>query len=128
MKKLTLLLSVLFAASTAFAGETAAPATEAAEAPAAEAKAADAKPATHEVADVEIVSVDPVKSTITIKTEKGEETAAVEGKAQAGLKDLKPGQKVTLVCQDDAKGDHKSVTEIKAPAAAEEAESEATIE
>jgi hypothetical protein len=116
MKKLTLLLAVVFAAATAFAGE-AAPATEAAEKPAAEAKAATASK-THDV-EVEVVSADTMKNTITIKGEKGEQTAPVEGaKAQADLKTVKAGQKVTLTCLDDEKGGHKAVTAIKTTAVA----------
>jgi hypothetical protein len=116
MKKLTLLLAVVFAAATAFAGE--APAA-AAEKPAAKAEAKAATTGkTHDV-EVEVVSADTTKNTITIKGEKGESTAPVEGaKAQADLKNVKPGQKVTLTCQDDEKGGHKAVTAIKTTAAA----------
>ena len=109
------LLSIAFVlvAGAAWAGETAA--APAAAAPVVE--KAVAKATTHEV-EAEIVSVDIEKSTLTIKTEKGQATAPAEGKAVASLKELKPGQKVTVVCQDDEKGEHKSVTEIKlAPAA-----------
>jgi len=113
MRMLTLLsIALVLVAGAAWAGETTtAPAAPAAAAPAAPA----AKATTHEV-QAEIVSVDVEKSTITIKTEKGQATAPAEGKAVASLKDLKPGQKVTLVCLDDEKGAHKSVTEIKEPA------------
>ena len=128
MKKLTMLLSVLLAAGLAYAGDDkkvdaketkAAVKAEAKDVKAevkAEAKDAKAALQTHEV-DAEVVSVDSQKGTITIKTEKGESTAPVEGKAQASLKDVKPGQKITVVCRDDDKGGHKAVTEIKTKAA-----------
>src|SRR5262245_38824027 len=108
MKTLTLLLSLVFAAGFTFAGEAAKPAADTK-------AAAKATLNTHEV-DAEVVSVDAEKNTITLKTEKGESKAPVEGKAVASLKDLKPGQKVTVVCRDDEKGAHQAVTEIKAPA------------
>jgi len=125
MKKFTVLLSVVFAASLAYAGDAKDATKEAAKDVKAgvkdaksEVKAevketkADAKKLTHEV-EAEVVSVDSVKGTITIKTEKGESTAPIEGKAIAEVKDVKPGQKVTLICRDDAKGEHKAVSEIK---------------
>jgi hypothetical protein len=123
MKKPTMLLAVLLAAGFAYAGEGSkevkSDVKDAAGSVKAEAKetVADAKAAvkTHEV-EAEVVSVDSAKSTITLKTEKGESTAPVEGKAQASLKDVKPGQKITAVCRDDEKGAHKAVTEIKTKA------------
>ena len=157
MKKLTVLLSVLFAASLSYAdvkdtkddanakakqtqADVKAKASDAkddANAKAAEtqaevkAKAKDAKADANAKAkdaqadakskaakmthafEAEIVSVDSAKNTITVKTDKGESTAPVEGKAVAEVKTVKPGQKVTLVCRDDEKGEHKAVTEIK---------------
>jgi hypothetical protein len=135
MKKSALLLSFVFVAGFAVADEAkkpeapvAAPAKVAAEAKPAVAPAvsapADAKVAakaeavvagkTHEVA-AEIVSADAVKNTLTIKGEKADMTVPVEGeKAQASLKTVKAGDKVTLTCQDDAKGAHKSVIAIAA--------------
>ncbi len=113
MKQLALILSLALAAGVAFAGENTA-STGAAKAP--EVKAAKAAPAkTHDVA-AEVVSIDTAKNTITAKTgEKGEEsTAPVEGaKTQAVLKTLKAGQKVTLTCRDNDKGEHEAVTAIK---------------
>jgi hypothetical protein len=117
MKKLTLLLAVVFAAATSFAGETAPAAAAEKPAAKAEAKAATAGK-THDV-EVEVVSADTTKNTITIKGEKGEQTAPVEGaKAQADLKTVKAGQKVTVTCTDDEKGAHKAVTAIKTSAVA----------
>jgi hypothetical protein len=116
MKKLTLLLSLVFATGVAFAAD--APTTTEKSKPAAKAETTDAKaPATakmthHKVA-AEVVSVDAAKNTITIKTDKGENTAPVEGaKAQAELKSLKAGEKVTVTCRDE-NGEHKAVTAIK---------------
>lgn len=99
MKKFALLLAFVFAAGIASAEEK---------------KAEAVKPAgkTHEVS-VEIVSVDPVAKTVTIKGEKGNTTVAVEEKAVVQVKDLKAGQKVTLICLDDATGAHKAVAGVK---------------
>ena len=127
MKKLTTLLAVMFAATLAYAGDKDKDTTkeiksevkETAKDVKAEAKEtkseikADMKSAKSHDVEAEIVSVDSVKNTITLKTTKGESTAPVEGKAQISLKDLKPGQKVTVTCRDDEKGEHKAVTEIK---------------
>jgi hypothetical protein len=129
MTKPTMLLAVLLAAGLAYAGEGSkdkevkSDVKDAAGSVKAEAKetVSDAKAAlkTHEV-EAEVVSVDSAKSTITLKTEKGESTAPVEGKAQASLKDVKPGQKITAVCRDDEKGAHQAVTEIKLKTSATE--------
>jgi hypothetical protein len=70
-------------------------------------------------AEAEVVSVDGEKKTVTLKTAAGESTAPVDEKAQANLADLKPGQKVTVVCRDDEKGEHKAVAEIKTTPPAE---------
>jgi Cu/Ag efflux protein CusF len=118
MKKFALLLSLVFVAGVALAQEAAKPAEKAA----APAKAAEKAPAwkTHEVT-AEVISVDTVKNTITLKGEKGDKdnhTAPVEGKAQASLKSIKAGEKVTVTCRDNEKGEHQAVTEIKAAPAA----------
>ena len=61
-----------------------------------------------------VVSIDIENSKITIKDEKGEEkTAPVMDKAVEELKGLKAGDKVTLTCQDNEKGEHEGVTAIK---------------
>jgi hypothetical protein len=114
MKKFAMLMSLVFVAGVAFAQEAAKPAEKAA-APAT--AAAEKAPAgkTHEVT-AEVVSVDTVKNTITLKGEKGNNTAPVEGKAQASLKSIKAGEKVTVTCRDNEKGEHQAVTAIK-PAA-----------
>jgi hypothetical protein len=60
-----------------------------------------------------IVSVDIEHKMLTIKDEKGEEkTAPVLEGAVAQLKGLKAGDKVTLTCEDDEKGQHKGVAKI----------------
>jgi hypothetical protein len=64
--------------------------------------------------NAEIVSVDATAKTITIKDEKGEQhTAPVLGDAVASLATVKAGDKVTLTCLDDDKGQHQGVTAIK---------------
>ena len=131
MKKLAMLLSLVFVAGVAVAEEAtkpeagAAPAATTADAatPAETAKPAEAKAAkaaksaeklagkTHEVA-AEVVSVDAVKSTLTIKGESGDKTVPVDTKAAASLKDVKAGDKVNLTCWDDAAGVHQKVVAI----------------
>jgi hypothetical protein len=113
MKRFALLLSLIFVAGVAVAQ------TKPAEKPAAPAKAAEKAPAakTHEVT-AEVVSVDTVKNTITLKGEKGNNTAPVEGKALASLKTVKAGEKVTVTCRDNEKGEHQAITEIKPAATA----------
>lgn len=111
MKKFALLLSFVVVAGAAFAEEPKAAAAEKAPATAvAHHKAIAGK--THEVA-AEVVSADTAKNTLTIKGEKGDTTVPVEGaKAKASLKAVQPGEKVTLTCRDNAKGEHKAVTAI----------------
>ena len=75
--------------------------------------AATATDKSHHQVTAEIVSVDTAKNTITIKGSDGmEKTASVEGSAVAALKALRPGEKVTLTCRDNEKGEHKAVTAI----------------
>ncbi len=125
MKKFALLLSLVFVAGLAVADEAKkaeAPKTpEQAAAAKTEAKAETAKAAadkgkTHEVT-AEVISVDAEKNTITIKGEKENKTAPVDAKAAGALKTVKAGDKVTLTCWDNAKGEHVKVIAI-APAKA----------
>src|SRR5262245_25444661 len=99
MKKFALLLALVFAAGIASAEE----------------KQLAATGKTHEVS-AEIVSVDPIAKTVTIKGDQGNKTVPVEEKAVAQVKDLKAGQKVTLICKDDEKGAHVAVAGVKAEA------------
>ena|SRR5437867_10471960 len=63
---------------------------------------------------VEVVSADATAKTLTIKDDKGEnKTVPVEGKAVDKLKHLKGGEKVTVTCEDDDKGEHKGIIAIK---------------
>src|SRR6185436_1394852 len=56
----------------------------------------------------EIVSIDVDAKMMVVKDEKGEEhKAPVMGKAVDTLKMWKVGEKVTLVCQDNEKGEHE---------------------
>ena len=119
MKKFALLLSLVFVAGVvaARADEAKPAAKPAAKAVAAE-KAAPAAAKSHDVT-AEVVSVDSAKNTITLKGEKENHTAPVEGKAVAALKTVKAGDKVTVTCRDNEKGEHQAVTAI-APAKAAE--------
>ena len=107
MKKLALLFAAVFVvAGVAVADEKPA-------APAAASQKTVAAAKTHEV-EAEIVSVDAAKHTLTLKGDTENKTVPVEGsKAIAALKDVKPGSKVTLVCKDNEKGEHKAVVGIK---------------
>jgi hypothetical protein len=107
MKKLTLLLcALLVVAGVASASQATAPATA-------------TKPAakTH-VVEAEVVSADATAKTLTVKTDKGEQTVKVDAAASSHLKTLKAGEKVKLTCRDNDKGEHEAVTHItveKAP-------------
>jgi hypothetical protein len=105
MKKLALLLPLIFVAAVAFAQGTSK--TDAA---AKAQKVVAAK--THQVT-AEVVSIDAEKHTITLKGETANSTAPVEGKALAALKNVKPGEKVTVTCRDNDMGEHQAVTDIK---------------
>jgi hypothetical protein len=82
--------------------------------PKAPAHAAATSGKTHAV-QAEVVSADTAKHTITIKGDKDNKTVPVDHKALASLKTVKAGDKVTLTCWDNAKGEHVKVTAI-APA------------
>src|SRR5262245_36399827 len=72
-----------------------------------------AKGKTHDMM-AEVVSIDEKAKTITLKDEKGENhTAPLLGAAASEAKALKAGDKVTVTCQDNDKGDHEGVTAIK---------------
>ncbi|HYU41441.1 MAG TPA: hypothetical protein VEQ84_04780 [Vicinamibacteria bacterium] len=120
MKKFALLLSLVFVAGVAVADEAKKPEAPKApekavaaktEAKADATKAVAAKGKTHEVT-AEVVSVDAEKNTITIKGETENKTAPVDAKAAGALKTVKAGDKVTLTCWDNAKGEHEKVIAI----------------
>ena len=68
---------------------------------------------THQV-KATIVSIDTEGKTITIKDEKGEQkTAPVMDKAVDELKNIKAGDKVTLTCHENDKGEHEVITAIQ---------------
>jgi len=68
---------------------------------------------THEMKG-EVVSVDLTGKMLTFKDEKGEnKTAPVLGNAADMLKTLKAGDKITLTCQDNEKGEHQGISAIK---------------
>jgi len=108
MKKFTLLLSLTLVAGVALAQDPQ--------------KMEPAKPAKAEVQKVkatevtgEVVSADATMKTITFKNEKGESTTwPVEGKAVENLKNVKPGEKVTIAYRANEKGEPQAATLIKA--------------
>ena len=114
MKNMALLLSALLIAGVASAAQTttaAKPATK----PAAT-KSAAVKPAavkTHDV-EAEVVSADTKASTLTIKGEKENAILKVDASAASQLKAVKVGEKVTLTCRDNDKGEHEAITHIVA--------------
>jgi hypothetical protein len=108
MKKLALVLSIVFAAGVAAAQE--APKPQAVPAPD---KAAKVEKAKHEVSG-EIVSTDEFKRTVTFRNDKGESlTWSVEGKAADNLKNLKAGEKVKIVYRANDMGEPQAATAIQ---------------
>ena len=103
MRKVALMTAVLFAlatvlvpVSTALAGGS-----------------SDKSGKSHE-AKVEVVSVNLDTKELTFKTDSGEtKTAVALGKAVDTLKTLKAGDKVTLTCSDNEKGEHLGISDIK---------------
>ena len=118
MKKSAFVVSLVLVAGLSYGDQSAAqPTTQTMAAKPAEKAATVAKEKIHEVA-AEIVSVDATTKTITLKGEKENKTVSVDDKALASIKDLKAGQKVTLLCRDNEKGEHLSVAGVKAEAKA----------
>jgi ribosomal protein S1 len=113
MKKLALLLAVVCAVGFASADETKAPTADTQKTPAKVHQHKTHATKSHDV-PAEIVSVDATAKTVTVKGDKENKTLPVDDKAIASIKDLKAGQKVTLVCRDDEKGNHVAVTGVKA--------------
>ena len=110
MKNMALLLSALLIAGVASAAQTTTAAKPATAKPAAT-KSAAVK--THDV-EAEVVSADTKASTLTIKGEKENATLKVDASAASQLKAVKAGEKVTLTCRDNDKGEHQAVTHIAA--------------
>ncbi len=72
---------------------------------------------THSVTG-EVVSADTDAKTITVKQAKGENfTAPVDDSVATQLANLKAGDKVTLTCRDNDKGEHLVVQITKQKAA-----------
>ena len=110
MKKFAVLMSLVFAAGLAFAQEPQ-PGQPAPKAP--EKAYGQAEKAQKNEVTGEVVSLDTVKKTITFKSEMGvEKTLPAEGSAVDTLKDLKTGDKVTISCAVDEKGQPKAATRI----------------
>ncbi len=115
MKNMALLLSALLIAGVASAAQTTTTAKPATAKPAAT-KSAAVKPATVKTHDVEaeVVSADTKASTLTIKGEKENAILKVDASAASQLKAVKAGEKVTLTCRDNDKGEHEAITHIVA--------------
>jgi PDZ domain-containing secreted protein len=104
MKKLVFLLPLALVAGVA-AAQTQKPATH-------QAQTKQHAMKTHELA-AEVVSADVKDSKLTVKIGMDEKTVPVEGKAVASLKNVKPGEKVTLTCRDNEAGEHQAITAIE---------------
>jgi hypothetical protein len=115
MKKFSLLMSFVLAAAVTSLAAAATPTA---------AKSASTKPAaahsamkTHPVTG-EFVAYDAAKKELTLKTDSGETTAPVKGRALTQVKSFKAGDKVVVTCRDKADGTHEAAIGIKkAPAA-----------
>ena len=85
----------------------------AAPAPAAAASKEAPKTTTHEMT-VTVVSMDAKAHTLTVKDDAGKEMTAkcMEG-AVKEMSSVKAGEKVSLTCKDNAKGEHLGVVAIK---------------
>jgi hypothetical protein len=68
----------------------------------------------HHDVQVTVVSVDPAAKTMTIKGPDGaQKTVPVTGEAVGKAKNVKPGDMITVVCQDNEKGEHEAISDIK---------------
>jgi len=68
---------------------------------------------THEMKG-KVVSIDAKANTMTFTDEKGEShTAPLMDKAIKEASGVKAGEKVSLTCQDNEKGEHTGITAIK---------------
>jgi hypothetical protein len=109
MKKFGLLMALILAAGVTFA---AAHDNAAAAKSAPSATATKAHTTTHDV-EGEFVAFDAAKKTLTVKTDSGESTAPVKGKALSQVKSFKAGDKVVVTCRDKADGTHEAAVAIK---------------
>ena len=68
----------------------------------------------HHDVQVTVVSVDPAAKTMTIKGPDGaQKTVPVTGEAINKCKSVKPGETITITCQDNEKGEHEAISDIK---------------
>jgi hypothetical protein len=68
----------------------------------------------HHDVQVTVVSVDAAAKTMTIKGPDGaQKTVPVTGEAISKAKNVKPGEMITVVCQDNEKGEHEAISDIK---------------
>jgi len=75
---------------------------------------ADANAKRYHQATCTVVSVDVEGQTITLSDDNGEEfTSVVWGHALDKLADLSYGARVTVTCQEDAKGNHEGIVDIE---------------
>jgi Cu/Ag efflux protein CusF len=105
MKKLMLMVTALtFVAGAAMAQSKSAPHKTSTQAP---------KMKTHDV-NAEFVSFDAAAKKITIKDDKGQsQTMPLDSMAAGDVKSLTAGEKITVTCRDNAKGEHEAITKVK---------------
>ena len=112
MKKFSMLLSFVLAAGVAFASAQDKTSTAAKSTTATPAATTTTALKTHNVAG-EFVAYDAAKKTLTLKTDSGETTAPVKGRALTQVKSFKAGDQVVVTCRDKADGTHEAAIAIK---------------
>lgn len=116
MKKFSMLMTFVLAAGVA-AFAAAADTPTAAKSTATKSAATHSAVKTHPVSG-EFVSYDAAKKELTLKTDSGDMTSPVQGRALTQVKTFKAGDKVIATCKDKADGTHEATIGIKkAPAA-----------
>jgi uncharacterized protein (UPF0333 family) len=68
----------------------------------------------HHDMQVTVVSVDAAAKTMTVKGADGaQKTVPITGEAVGKAKNVKPGDTITVTCQDNEKGEHEAISDIK---------------
>jgi uncharacterized protein (UPF0333 family) len=68
----------------------------------------------HHDVQVTVVSVDAAAKTMTLKGPDGaQKTVPMTGEAIGKAKNVKPGSMITVTCQDNEKGEHEAISDIK---------------
>ena len=113
MKKFALMFALVGVASISAAQDTKPVEPAKAEKVQAPAKTETALSTKTRELEAEIVSFDAMAKTVTIKGTPDNKTVPVDAKAVASVKELKAGDKVTLLCRDNEKGELQAVAGVK---------------